>query len=316
MWGRKGLIVFGFLVLLLVGAILLVYWTSGRQPLVFLPSPEHGLPAVRTRLPAPGNRLVEHLVLHGHALGDIAFTLSLPDPLPLKQLPVVLILAGNVTGANCVRYIKDAGDNAIVGYAWPLPVRLHGVRDFMWQAPNLYHRVMTIPGQIVTALRWLTEQPWAEAERLSLLGFSQGALAVPCVQDLAAHDGIRIGWTVIAYGGAPLGALLAANPHLKPAWLRQALAPLVDLLFHSLEPTVHLPRLSGKFLVLEGQNDGLIPEAARNLFREAVPEPKTVITFEGAHMGVGPDQMALLQKIIEASKSWLIENGAINKAPD
>jgi len=316
MWGRKGLIVFGFLVLLLVGAILLVYWTSGRQPLVFLPSPEHGLPAVRTRLPAPGNRLVEHLVLHGHALGDIAFTLSLPDPLPSKKLPVVLILAGNVTGANCVRYIKDAGDNAIVGYAWPLPVRLHGVRDFMWQAPDLYHRVMTIPGQIVTALRWLTEQPWAEAERLSLLGFSQGALAVPCVQDLAEHDGIRIGWTIIAYGGAPLGALLAANPHLKPTWLRQALAPLVDLLFHSLEPTVHLPRLSGKFLVLEGQNDGQIPEAARNLLREAVPEPKTVITFEGAHMGVGPDQKALLQKIIKTSKSWLIENGAINKAPD
>jgi len=316
MWGRKGLIVFGLLVLLLVGAILLVYWTSGSQPLAFLPSPEHGLPAERTRLPAPGNRRVEHLVLHGHTLGDIAFTLSLPDPLPLKKLPVVLILGGHVTGADSIRYIKDAGDNAIAGYAWPLPVRLHGVRDFMWQAPNLYHRVMTIPGQVVTALGWLMEQPWAEAERLSLLGFSQGALAVPCVQDLAAHDGIRIGWTIIAYGGAPLGELLAANPHLKPTWLRQALAPLVDLLFHSLEPTVHLPRLSGKFLVLEGRNDGLIPEAARNLMREAVPEPKTVITFEGTHLGVGPDQVALLQKIIETSKSWLIENGAINKAPD
>jgi hypothetical protein len=316
MWGRKGLIVFGVLVLLLGGAILLVYWISGRQPLVFLPSPEHGLPAERTRLPAPSNRRVEHLVLHGHTLGDIAFTLSLPDPLPLKKLPVVLILGGHVTGADSIRCIQDAGDNAIVGYAWPLPVRLHGVRDFMWQAPNLYHRVMTIPGQVATVLRWLMEQPWAEAERLSLLGFSQGALAVPCVQDLAAHDGIRIGWTIIAYGGAPLGALLAANPHLKPTWLRQALAPMVDLLFHSLEPTVHLPRLSGKFLVLEGRDDGQIPVAARNLLREAVPEPKTVITFEGTHLGVGPDKVALLQKIIETSKSWLIENGAINKPPD
>jgi hypothetical protein len=316
MWGRKGLIVFGALVLLLVGAILLVYWASGRQPLAFLPPPEHGLPAVRTRLPAVGNRRVEHVVLPGHTLGDIAFTLSLPDPLPLKKLPVVLILGGHVTGADSIRYIKDAGDNVIVGYAWPLPVRFHGVRDFIWQAPNLYHRVMTIPGQVVTALRWLMEQPWVEAERLSLLGFSQGALAVPVVQDLAAHDGIYIGWTIIAYGGAPLGALLAANPHLKPAWLRQGLAPMVDLLFHSLEPTVHLPRLSGKFLVLEGRNDGLIPETARNLMREAVPEPKTVITFEGTHMGVGPDQVALLQKIIETSKSWLIENGAINKIPD
>jgi len=48
----------------------------------------------------------------------------------------------------------------------------------------------------------------------------------------------------------------------------------------------------------------------------AVPEPKTVITLEGIHLGVGPDKMALLQKIIATSKKWLIENGAINHGPD
>ena len=144
----------------------------------------------------------------------------------------------------------------------------------------------------------------------------EGAQAVPSVQNVIAHDEVRIGWTIIAYGGAPLGTLLAANPHLKPTWLRKALAPLADLLFHPLEPTVHLPHLSGKFLVLEGRDDSLIPETARNLLREAVPEPKTVITFEGTHMGVGPDKMALLEKIIETSKTWLIDNGAIKEGPD
>ena len=67
--------------------------------------------------------------------------------------------------------------------------------------------------------------------------------------------------------------------------------------------------------MLEGRDDGLIPEAARNLLREEVPEPKTVITLEGPHMGVGPEKMALLQKIIETSKKWLIENEAINTGP-
>jgi hypothetical protein len=33
-------------------------------------------------------------------------------------------------------------------------------------------------------------------------------------------------------------------------------------------------------------------------------------------MVLGPDKMDLLQKIIETSKKWLIENGAINKGPD
>lgn len=316
MWGRKGLIVAGFFGLLLVGAVALAFWAYTRNPLASLSPPEHGLKVERRALSAQDHRHVEHITLHGNTLGNIAFTLSLPDPLPPKKIPVVLVMGGLVTGEDSIRYIKDAGENAIVGYAWPVPVRLHGVSDFMLQAPGLYYSVMTIPGQVASALHWLIEQPWADAKRTSLLGFSQGALAAPSVQDIDAHDGTRIGWTIIAYGGAPLGALLATNPHLKPTWLREAMAPLVDLVFHSLEPTVHLPRLSGKFLVFEGQDDRLIPEAARNLLREAVPEPKTVITFEGNHMGVGLDKMALLQKIIEISKTWLIENGAINKGPD
>ena len=316
MWGRKGLIVAGFLGLLLAGAVTLAFWAYARDPLLSLPPPEQGLKAERTNLSAPDHRHFEYITLHGKLLGDISFSLSRPDPLPSKKLPVVLVLGGLVTGADSIRYIKDAGDNAIVGYAWPIPVRLRGISAFMLQAPGLYHNVMTIPGQVASALHWLINQPWADAERISLLGCSQGALAAPSVQDIAAHDGIRVGWTIIAYGGAPLGALLAANPHMKPTWLGEALAPLVDLVFHSLEPTAHLPRLSGKFLVLEGRHDNLIPAAARNLLREAVPEPKTVITFEGNHMGVGPDKMALLQKIIETSRKWLIENGAINPGSD
>ena len=75
------------------------------------------------------------------------------------------------------------------------------------------------------------------------------------MQDITVNNRTRVGWTIIAYGGAPLGALLAADPNMKPAWLGVALAPLVDLVSHSLEPTVHLPRLSGKFLVLEGRDD-------------------------------------------------------------
>lgn len=316
MWGRKGLIFAGLLGLLLMVAIKLAFWAYARDPLLSLPPPEHGLKAEWTTLSAPDHRHFEHITLHGKLLGDIAFNLSLPDPLPPKKLPVVLVLGGLVTGADNIRYIKDPGDNAVAGYDWPIPVRLHGVSAFMLQAPGLYHNVMTIPGQVASALYWLINQPWADAERISLLGFSQGALAAPAVQDIAAHDGTHVGWTIIAYGGAPLGAVLAGNPHMKPTWLGEALAPLVDLLFHSLEPNIHLPRLSGKFIVLEGRDDRLIPEAARNLLREAVPQPKTVITFEGDHMGVGPDKMALLQKIIETSKKWLIENGAINPGPD
>jgi hypothetical protein len=311
MRGRKGLITAGFLGLLLLGAVNLAFWAYSRDPLLSLPPPEHGLKAAPRASVGQDHRQVEHLTLPTKALGEIHISLSLPEPLPPQKLPVVLVLGGLVTGENSVRYVMDAGANAIVGYSWPLPVRLHGL-DAVLRAPDLYERVMAIPGQVASVLNWLASQPWADAKRISLLGFSQGALAVPAAQDLAAHNGTRIGWTIIAYGGAPLGAVLAANPHMQPRWLGQALAPLTDLVFHCLEPTVHLPRLAGKFLVLQGQEDNLIPQAARNFLEAAVPEPKTVITMAGKHMGVGPGKMALLQKIITTSKTWLIENGAIN----
>jgi hypothetical protein len=310
----KSLIAAGILGLLVLGVLTLLLWEYFRDPLLALPGPERGLQAEPRASAVQDHRLIEHLTLPGSSLGDIHFSLSLPEPLPPKKLPVILVLGGLVTGENSVLYITDAGENVIVGYSWPIPTHLRGLGAIL-KGPDLYHNVMAIPGQVVTLLNWLVRQPWADAQRISLVGFSQGALAVPAAQDLAAQGGTRIGWTIIAYGGAPLGTVLAANPHLKPAWLGRVLAPLIDLVFHCLEPTVHLPRLSGKFLVLEGQDDRLIPKAARHCLQAAVPEPKTVVIIAGNHMGVGPGKMALLRKIIKICQTWLRDNGAINPGP-
>lgn len=91
MWGRKGLIVAGFLGLLLVRAVTLAFWAYGRDPLLSLPPAEHGLKAERTTLSAPDHHRFEHITLHGKPLGDIAFNLSLTDPLPPKKLQEKLL---------------------------------------------------------------------------------------------------------------------------------------------------------------------------------------------------------------------------------
>ncbi len=312
---RLSRILAGFFALLLVAAGLLAFWAYHRDPLAALLPPEHGLQADHQALPAQDGRQVSRLTLHGKALGDIVITLSLPQPLPPGKLPVVLILGGLETSAQSFRHLKDPGANAVASYAWPVPSRLASAGAAIRQAPEFYRRVMAVPGQVASALDWLKTQPWADGERVSLLGFSLGALAVPAALDLAQRDGVHVGWTIIAYGGAPLGAVLAANPSLKSRGLGKPLGPLVDLVFHPLEPTVHLSRVSGKFLVLQAQDDLFIPGAARDRLRDAVPEPKTVITFAGNHMGVGPEKTALLQQIIYASKTWLSDNGAVNPVP-
>ena len=200
----------------------------------------------------------------------------------------------------------------IVGYDWPIPVPVPQGRDLVWRAPGLYRQVITIPEQIASAIGWVATQPWADDRHISVLGFSLGALAAPAAENLAERDGHPIGWTILAYGGAPFGELLAANPHMKPEWLRKILAPVIDFLLHPLEPTVNLPQLSSHFLVLEGSDDAIVPAGARSNLRDAVPGSKDVVVFNGNHMGVGADQMQLLGQIIRTSRDWLVENGAVN----
>jgi hypothetical protein len=294
----------------IIGVAVGLAWLDNRGP-SSLPLPEHDLRAERTEATLRTGRKIEHFVLRTKGLGDIGIFVSLPEPLPRYKLPILIVLGGLGTGEQNIRYIPDAGDNAVIGYDWPMPLSLDGVFATLFALPTLYHQVMTIPAQVVSATAWLSAQPWADPKSVSILGFSLGALAAPAIENVAEHDGQPIGWTILAYGGDPFGALVAANPHLKPHFLRPILAPLVNILLSPLEPAKNLPRLSGEFLVLQGSDDSLIPSDARARFRDAVPEPKTVTTFDGDHMGVDPDKLGLLQQIIGASKLWLIDKGAI-----
>jgi len=283
-----------------------------RDPLLSLPRPEHGLAADETAAARRDGRSLRHVVLHSAALGDIGFSVSLPDPLPAKRLPLVMVLGGLGTGGDNIRYVTAAGDNAVIGYDWPMPVHFYAGGTTLTQLPALYGRVMAVPAQVASALAWLREQPWADGGRVSLLGFSLGALAAPAIEDVAEHDGQTVGWTVLAYGGAPFGALVAGSPHVKPAWIRPVLASAVNFLLRPLQPTRHLSHLAGQFLILEGEDDSLVPAGARAHLRNAVPEPKTVIVFKGDHMGVGRDKTGLLQEIVASSKAWLVEKGAVD----
>lgn len=302
-----------YFVLGFVGVLMtLVAWLAMRDPLQSLPLPDTSYQVETQVIPSYNNRHVEHVTLHSERLGDIGIIINLPAPSQNKKLPLIVVLGGLGTGENNIRYVGEAGNNVVVGYDWPMPVQFYSGVSFIEQIPDLYHRLMSIPAQVATAVDWISKQSWADTQHLSLLGFSLGALAAPAIQDVMNQNGQPVGWTILAYGGSPFGSLFINNPHFKPVWMRYALAPVIDLLLRPLQPTEHLPYLSGHFLVLQGADDRLIPEKARLHFWVAVPKPKDTITFEGNHMGVGQDKMELLQKIITASKKWLIESAAVN----
>jgi hypothetical protein len=45
--------------------------------------------------------------------------------------------------------------------------------------------------------------------------------------------------------------------------------------------------------------------------QELTPQPRTVILLEGEHMGKGAGREVLLRQVIETTRSWLLEEGAI-----
>lgn len=276
-----------------------------RVPEVVSETPEHWK-----------GRLLLHVVLAGGEVGPIRLVVSLPDPEPARPVPVAVILGGLRGGSESIRelsgLVRDLGPDAFVGYDWPLPTREPSVPGIVLRAPELRRRALTVPGQVAAILDWSARQRWADPGRLSLLGFSLGAFVAPASQRLAAERGVTVRWTVLGYGGAPIAAVVAGHPKAGPAWLRPTLGALAGLLLRPLDPSNHLPALTGRFLVLGARSDRLIAGPAARRLEELTPAPRTVIRLEGDHMGIGPERWRLLERVLEVSRAWLVEEGAID----
>lgn len=310
---RKLLMTAGVSVLALVlASAAAAIWQLARDPFAALPrSATEASPHTVERERANGREWRRvHLDVEGQ--DDVELQISLPDPMPAQPLPVVLVLGGLDTGAQSVRHLPEAGSNVVVGYDWPIPRRLPRGFVALRMLPEICRRILSVPGDVSVALRWITAQPWADDERVTLVGLSLGALAAPAVQRVAAAEGTTINWTVLGYGGAPLGVLLAHHPSVRSGWLQPLLRAGADLVLRPVEPAHHLPYLEGVFFVLGGTDDAFIPEQAARRFAALTPEPKTVHWIEGAHMGVGGDQDALLTEVIDKTVQWLREQDAVD----
>ncbi|MDX1483195.1 MAG: hypothetical protein R3229_01835 [Alphaproteobacteria bacterium] len=252
------------------------------------------------------------IVLDAGKLGSVTLRINLPHPLPDAALPVVIVLGGLETGGRGACRLIDAGGTVLIGYEWPVRQRLpRGMA--LWQSlPGLYEHVLSVPGQIAAALKWVGAQTWADGDRITLVGLSLGALAAPAVQRLAAAEGVTIRWTVLGYGGSPLGSLVSNHPDIEPAALRPLLGRGLGLLLRPVEPSSHLPHLKGKFLVFGGTDDSLIgPDAARQ-YAALVPEPKVVRWLQSDHLGVGGGARDLLDRVVGETIEWLRARGAVD----
>jgi len=252
-------------------------------------------------------RVFRALTLEGGLAGRVRFTVSLPRKAWAGRLPVVVILGGAEIGQASLGYVPGHGPNALVAYQYPETERSWFEGSVAARLPELRRAVLDVPAQVEVLLTWVEAQPWAD--RVSLLGYSFGAMFLPAAQRLAQVHGHALGPTVMAYGGSDVPELLMANLELGPPWFRRLVAEALAASVHALEPAVHLPHLQGEFLFINGQQDVQVPAACALEMQRLAPEPKTVVWLAAGHMN--PGEPALLNEIIRLSRAWLIDRSAM-----
>ncbi len=244
--------------------------------------------------------------------GSIRIALSMPaDKIDTDQrFPVILVLGGLEVGRRSLQYIEHHGDNVLVAYEYPYRPRYWYDGAALKEIGRIRTSVLTVPAQVVHLVRWLKEQSWCDAERISVLGYSFGALFIPSVVRMVNHHNVNAGPYIMAYGGVNLERILRHNLKNIHASLRPLLAKFAGTAIRAVEPALHLPHLNGRFLLINGRRDHQIPQSSWKKLHRLTPNPKEIILLDAGHMH--PKKTELTSRIIKLSREWLVKQNAIN----
>lgn len=304
------------LIFILLLSCVAVYslWERNRDPLAAINFPADSVRAKVTRLAAAEfseqDRTYRHIILTSGNLGSVEAYLSLPADSANRPLPVILILGGLEIGLKNFRMIDHPGRNAIVIYRYPYSPHYWYDGTAISQLPVIRSAVLRVPAQVVTLAGWLGEQVWADKNRVTILGYSFGALFIPAVYRLAGEWHVPLRPGVMAYGGAGLFDLFKTNlKKVNQPW-KSALSWLAATAIYPAEPALHLPHLQNEFLIINGNQDHQIPKSSWTKLHQLTPQPKTIILLDEGHMH--PRKPELTKKLVDISRGWLLDRGVIN----
>lgn len=214
-----------------------------------------------------------------------------PGFLSRQNVQAMMIVSGFFTGEQSVHLLGNFPDKVVIGFEYP-----YGIADFQIDPGTILQFMRKTPGQIALGLRWLSFQSWMRPKGLSVMGVSLGGIFLPSALHLSQYLNIDLDLTVFVGTGTELPAILSEN--LKSYVGEPLLEPMVAALMAPtllMNPTLHLPYLKGRSLVIQTDGDTVIPLRSKAALMSLLKGPKTQVVLAGPH--INADQSDLIKQI-------------------
>lgn len=220
-------------------------------------------------------------------------------------VPALVLLGGLRTGAEALDRVDFPGQAVIAALDFPYD-------RAAWKTASGLERAKlgsaTLPAtveQTAALLHWLRSAPGVNPERVVYVGVSLGAILGPAVLARLQDAGGGVAAGALAYGGADLTLLLDAlfSKWVGPGPLRRGAARWAAFIFERYAPERHLPRFAGPLLLIEADDDDILPHGSLAALRAAAPSNSEIRVQDGVH--IGGSERQIVQDTVENIRDWL-----------
>jgi fermentation-respiration switch protein FrsA (DUF1100 family) len=233
---------------------------------------------------------------------EVLAYLRLPADPTVDSLPGLILVAGRQGGRNAARVLPDGLPFAVLAVEYPddMPQEV-GPIEAVREVGRIRRTARTMPGTLVEAGQLLASMDGVDGDRIAVMGVSFG---VPFAA--AAGSDPVFSAVILAFGGAGLRDLAAANlPHRNP-FVRRVLASILATRLREFEPERHVVHISPTpLLLINGVHDELIPRHTAVRLAEAARPPAEHVWLEEGHVGMA--DRALIDRVGEVTASFLAE---------
>lgn len=217
--------------------------------------------------------------------------------------PVIITLGGVGTGRRTIEFLGDTRDWLVLALDYPY----HGDRgdmsywEFLGVLPEARQAMMNTVPAAMMAVDYLWRRDDVDRTRVVLAGGSFGALFSPAI---AAADP-RITAVAIFFGAGDLDGVIDAN--LDIPWpFRPVVGWCGSVIVSPLEPLKYVRRIAPRpLLMINGLEDGAMPEHLSRELYERAGEPKTIRWLPLGHVHISSTEFH--QQVLDVCMEWLRE---------